>query len=206
MTLRLRLRHAAGPLAVAALLVSTAAPAPLCVDAKGHKVYQQSPCPELNVRSGIEPVAAETLTEKDVLETLKRFDAAMVKRDVRAVASFLDDNFKAVVYAVDPKAKGAPPRRLNGYNRQAFVNAFGRSADVTTQYTTRRSNCKVTLEEFEATADCDTQESIVVTSHTGRAQSREHARLVVSKGRVLLRALDQYTHDVELTTQSIPAR
>jgi hypothetical protein len=206
MTSPLGLRHAAGPLAVAALLVSTPAPAPLCVDAKGHKVYQQSPCPDLHVRSGIEPVAAETLTEKDVLETLKRFDAAMVKRDVPAVASFLDENFKAVAYAVDPKAKDAPPRRLDGYNRQAFVNAFDRSANVISKYQTRRSNCKVTLEEFEATAVCDTQESIVVTSHTGRAQSKEHARLVVRKGRVLLRSLDQYTHDVELTTQSIPAR
>ena len=204
MTPHLGLRRAAGPLAVAALLVSTPAPAPLCVDAKGHKVYQQSPCPDLNVRSGIEPVAAETLTEKNVLETLKRFDAAMIKRDVPAVASFLDADFKAAVYAVD--AKDAPPRRVDGYNRQSFVNSFDRSANVISKYQTRRSNCKVTLEQFEATAVCDTQESVVVTSHTGRAQSKEHARLVISKGRVLLRALDQYTHDVELTTQSIPAR
>ena len=197
---------ARGGLLAAAALVATPAAAPLCVDAQGHKVYQQSPCPDLNVRSGIEPVAAEALTEKDVLETLRRFDAAMAKRDVPAVASFLDEDFKAVVYAVDKEAKGAPPRRVNAYNRQSFVNAFNRNADAMSNYKARRSNCKVTLDEVKATAVCDTQQSFVVTSHTGRKQSQEHARVTVSGGRLLLRSIDQYTHEFEVETESAPTR
>ena len=197
---------ARGGLLAAAALVATPASAPLCVDAQGHKVYQQSPCPDLNIRSGIKPVAAETLTEKDVLETLKRFDDAMAKRDVPALAGLLDENFKAVVYAVDRDVKDAPPRRVNAYNRQAFVNAFNRNADVMSNYKARRSGCRVTLGEIEATAVCDTQQSFVVTSHTGRKQSKEHARVVVRGGVLLLRAIDQYTHDMDVETKSAPTR
>jgi hypothetical protein len=193
-----------GLLPLAALAAAPAHALNLCVDAKGHKVYQQSPCPELAINSGIEPVKAGTVTQQNALETLTRFDAAMAKRDTRAVASFLDEDFRAVVYAVD--AKDAPPRHVDGYTRRSFINVFSRNADVMSNYRAARSNCQVTLQDSEALAVCDNRESFTVTSTSGRMRSREHARVVVNNGRLLLRRIDQYVQEFELKTQSVQPR
>lgn len=194
----------AGLLATAALLAAAPAPAPLCVDAKGHKVFQQSPCPELVVNSGIEPVAAAALTSRNVLETLERFDRAWAKRDTRAVVGLLDEDFKAVIYAVD--GQDLPPRRVDGFSRASFINAFSRVANVMSKYEATRSNCEVTLQDNEALAVCNNQESFTVTSTGARSQSREHSRVVLRDGRVLLQQIDQYVTEIRLETQTVPAR
>jgi len=174
----------------------------LCVDQNGKKTYQQSPCPELVIKSGIEPVKAEALDQQNVLETVRRFDAAVGKRDVRAVASFLDEDFKMGLYEV---LKGAPPRRVDGHTRKTFINSFSRAADVMSDYQASRSNCKVEIQEQTALATCDTRESFVVTSHTGDFASRDRIRIVVRDGLLLIRAIDQEISKSEITTQSIEA-
>ena len=195
------LRNALGiVLGGAGLLVATEAPAPLCVDASGHKVYQQSPCPELVVKSGIEPVKAETLDEKGVMETVRRFDAAVGKRDVRAVASFLDEDFKLGYYEV---LQGAPPRRVDGHTRKTFISTISRAVDVMSDYKASRSNCKVELQGETALATCDTRESFVVTSHTGDFASKDRIRVVVNGGLLRIRSIDQEISKSEITTESI---
>jgi len=174
----------------------------LCVDQQGNKRYQQSPCPELVVKSGIEPVKADVLNEKNVLETVRRFDAAVGKRDVRAVAGFLDEDFKMGLYEV---LEGAPPRRVDGHTRKTFINSFSRAADVMSDYQASRSGCKVEVKDQAALATCDTRESFVVTSHTGDFASRDRIRVVVRDGLLLIRAIDQEISKSEITTQSIEA-
>ena len=192
-----------GLLAGSALLAAPAhAALYLCVDQQGKKRYQQSPCPELVVKSGIEPVKADALDQKNVMETIQRFDAAVGKRDMRAVAGFLDEDFKMGLYEV---LQGAPPRRVDGHTRKTFINSVSRAVNVMSDYKASRSNCKVELQGEAALATCDTRESFVVTSHTGDFASRDRIRVVVSNGQLLIRAIDQEISKSEITTQSIEA-
>ena len=173
----------------------------LCVDAQGHKTYKQGACPELGVKSGVEPVAADALTEKEVLESLKRFDTAMAKRDATAIAGLLDAEFHATVYRV---LEDGSHQHLDGYSRRSFINVVSQNADVMSKYSSARSNCKVELKKpTEALAVCDTQESFNVTAHTGNLRSKEHARVVVSGGHVLLTDLDQYVEDFDVKTETL---
>ncbi len=197
-----RWRAQGAVLAGSVLLATPAHALYLCVDQQGKKSYQQSPCPELVIKSGIEPVKADAMSEKNVLETVRRFDAAAGKRDVRAVASFLDEDFKMGLYEVQ---EGAPPRRVDGHTRRTFINIFSRSADVMSNYQASRANCKVELQAQAALATCDTKESFVVTSHTGDFASRDRIRIVLRDGLLLIRAIDQEISKSEITTESTEA-
>ena len=91
-------------LAIVATLVAVQASAQglyICTNEKGNKSYQDEPCRTKEPSSALAPVKSESLNDRVVRETMRRYEEAMSTRDPIAVARLMSPNLKVDLKMLD---------------------------------------------------------------------------------------------------------
>ena len=168
------LRQLAAVFALAAQL-SSAWAINVCTDATGKTVYQDQPCQSLPPVTGNAPVPASNLSAANVMETVRRFNAALTARDVTTVNRFLASGLKVTT----TNAKGT-----ERYTREAFIAMLAQVLNAATSYESSARCGKVDVREGEATVQCELSERMVLMRRTQIGRPTETYKLVLNGGLV----------------------
>jgi hypothetical protein len=170
---------------IAALKCVPACAINVCTDAEGKTVYQDQACLSVAPNARNQPVAAQVLTAPLVLETVRRFQAAMSARDVTTAGQFLTPNFKATITTESGTER---------YTRTTFIRLMTDVLNAATSYESVARCGDVSIGSGEAVIRCELKERMVLLKRQAGGDSTSEYRVVSSGGRVLLSTNESKAH------------
>lgn len=172
----MNMRRVALAASCALLCAAQLAHAYICRDEKGVTSYQDQPCEERHVSSGIVPVKASAVDERGMLEAVRRLTAATNARDDRAVLAMYSR--KIVAYSLEP---GGRPR---GCDYDCIVDGTRRILDAVEAHSSTSCKAIDLAPPNWGMARCQVSENSRVAGRLVKAEYEEYFGFAVEGGQL----------------------